>query len=255
MKMAYIKSIRIINKIKGSKKMKKDILNLLNNLRVEAAVVKNSKVYDHLNQTLRQQNLDNDLNDVMARYLGKAKSLSTNAKTKLKDANLELNKLQYPSLTSNDSGLKVAGSTQIDSALIFLSSKPSPETVRQTLKMATDLGRKDFVSYVLNSVLSTSTDPTDSEAMNLQTELKSLRSELFPSLPQLQNNVDECKVVLDVSNQMVRAIEKGFTGYIPEYAVKEFSQEEANSRIDDINASIPYWYAEKNTETMTEKVS
>lgn len=226
--------------------MKKKLLNLAQDLKLEAIIAKGSKCYDHFNAEIKKQKIDLELKEILEKYSGKANTLLNEARGKQKQAETEFQAVQYPLYYNSDPLQKVNGNTEIGAAINFLSSKPSVEQIEQTLKMSLDLNRLDFISYVINSVINMEVHPEDYGMRKLQKELTVKKESLFPTLPEIQTKIDESKIVVDSTYQFLRAIENGYTNFVPEYYVRELDQNNdqvsITNIIDDINNSMNYWH-------------
>jgi len=101
----------------------------------------------------QQSEIQKAKTQIRAESRQKALDLQAEVAKEKRDVTLKVGKIKFPNATNTDPSLRAAGETQINSALLFLSTPKSTSAIVSAVKNAFEMNRPEFAFTVTDSIL------------------------------------------------------------------------------------------------------
>jgi hypothetical protein len=212
--------------------------------RDEAKVLQYAPAY----QALKRQEADAETQKVRTQILGTFKPKLADLKgwiaSERKQFRLDIGRVRFPGLTSKDPSERAIAESQINSALLFLSTPHSAEAIASALRDAIDLNRTDFAFTLIDNVLAGI--PKDISGQDAPSEAqKVLLSEIMEiensfdgkgKLDELEAELKKLPALQTMADDFQRQVEAGSQAVILPELFPSLSEEERNGMLQDIEA-------------------
>ena len=185
---------------------------------IEATMPNGFRLY---NAEVQASMIDTERKKIQTEFKGKAVELQKKIASERKQVRLDIGRVRFPGLTSKDPGERAIAETQINSALLFLSTPHSSEAIASALRDAIDLKRNDFAFTLIDNVLagipkdiSGQDKPSEAQkvllneiadienSFNGKAKLDELQAEL-KGMPILETIANEFKAQIDAGEQAI----------------------------------------------------
>ena len=160
-----------------------------------------------------------------------------------KQVRLDIGRVRFPGLTSKDPSERAIAETQINSALLFLSTPHSSDAIASALRDAMDLNRKDFAFTLIDNVLAGipkefGQDKPSEAQQALLNEIADIERSFDgkAKLDELQAELKTLPALQTIADDFQRQVEAGSQAVILPELFPVLSEEERNGMMQDLEA-------------------
>ena len=211
--------------------------------RDEAKVLQYAPEY----QALKRQEADAETQKVRTQILGTFKPKLADLKgwiaSEQKQVRLDIGRVRFPGLTSKDPSERAIAESQINSALLFLSTPHSAEAIASALRDAIDLNRNDFAFTLIDNVKAGipkefGQDKPSEAQQALLNEIAEIEKsfEGKAKLDEAQAELGKLPALQTMADDFQRQVEAGSQAVILPELFPSLSEEERNGMMQDIEA-------------------
>lgn len=199
-------------------------------------------------QALKRQEADAETQKLRTQILGtfkpKLADLRGNIASDRKQVRLDIGRVRFPGLTSKEPSERAIAESQINSALLFLSTAHSAEAIASAIRDAMDLNRNDFAFTLIDNVragipkdISGQDKPSEAQSV-LLSEIKDIENafEGKAKLDELQAELKKLPALQTMADDFQRQVEGGSQTVILPELFPVLSEQERNGMMLDLEA-------------------
>jgi len=181
--------------------------------------------------------------EIVEEYKSKVVELQKKIASERKQVRLDLGRVRFPGLTSKDPTERAIAESQMNSALLFLSTPHSAEAIASAIRDAMDLNRKDFAFTLIDNVLAGipkefGQDKPSEAQQALLNEIAEIENSFDGKgkLDELHAELKNIPALKTMADDFQRQVEAGSQAVILPELFPSLSEEERNGMLQDIEA-------------------
>lgn len=196
------------------------------------------------NNVIQNEKRDEKDKKDIATYTAKAEKLETEVKDIQKEWINHKYKILYPNFkNAEDQNKTNTGNQMISDAINYLNHSHASDHILKEIKNAFNIGRIDYSSHLIETILSRPTDVTNAKQMQFNESVNELRKELFKdsNLDKVEKEIKDFNNLVYEVNIFKKAVAQGFFNYYPKSEIENASQDFVSKNLESVNESMKFW--------------